>query len=196
MLKNKCYITGNYTRHTGDFIIATIKNNEQGIYIGNFKNTDKIIAKLERDITFNAICRIRRVYEPEYPEINKRFPLTLNTPLNKDYLWFEAIKLQTFRPGPLCDKLPSGKGYFELEDTYKNIFAYLPTNGSFPAVSEKNAHRIVTIHGSLERAGLLNAYRILSVKPLDEFDHIIPISNDRLEQKPVPKELKKFNLVP
>lgn len=192
MLTNKCYITAKYQSHTDDFIHLTLKNMPYVLYIGNFKHIDKIIEKLKRDVYFNSICRIRRVYEPEYPQFNTKVNPGLHSYFtnqsNKDLIWLESIKLTTLPEAKLCPVKEDG--YFTLQDTYKNIHPYLTSNTTPPVITDTNKDKIVTVHGALDKENLLRAYRVLKV----DGEALDAITIPPKTGVNIPKELRKFNL--
>lgn len=193
MLTNKCYITAQFKSHTQDFIHITLNEMPYIVYIGNFKNTDKIIAKLQRDIYFNAICRVRLVYEPEYPEFNSRIIPELHSfykNLKQNVIWLEAIKITSLPEGKLTGLKESG--YFTLQDTYKNIYQFKEINDKLTEVTADNQDRLVTIHGNFNIAHTLSIYKILAV----EGEPLKPsiTTNNLIKNKEIPDELKKFNL--
>jgi|GEM_PF-5991146 len=178
MLLNKCYITARYKSQISNFITITLNDKEHLLYIGNFKNTEAIITKLKEDIFFNAICRIRMAYEPEYPEINPRI-----TPECYDYLkqinnpsmiWLEAVKLTTLPESKLYPV--KEKGYFSLQDTHQKLFEYI--NNPNKQLNKKNRNYIIKTHGDLNKNHSINIFRVLSVKSeqisLDELSVLIP----------------------
>lgn len=187
---NKCYITARYKLHINDFIIVTIQDADFILYIGNFKNTDKIIAKIERDMYINAICRIRQVYEPKYPQFNKRLDKCIQPYFDNSMLpyanWLEAIKLTTL---PEAKIYPiEEKSYFTLEAKYA-LIAQLIKNAK--PVTVDNQDKLVTVHGALTHSHTLTIYRVLKV----EGDVVIKQPEEKLTNiSNLPKELQKFNI--
>ena len=196
MLTNKCYLTAKYQNHSNEFLDITVNEVPYILYIGNFKNIDKIIIKLKNDLFFNAICRIRKVYEPEYPIFNPRLLQPLKeyfTSLqNPNLIWLEAIKLTTLPEAKLAPIQENS--YFKLQDTYKALFPYLNTQieQKIPELTIENEKILVTIHGNLSKDNLLIGYRILKVEGNGSIPH--KKFTTPMDSQNMPQELLKFNL--
>jgi len=194
MLTNKCYITARYQDHSNHFVRVTLNQSQYLVYIGNFKNIDKIITKLKRSSYFNAICRIRCIYEPAYPEFNSRLDPQIREYLTQQQLphhaiWLEAIKI-TPLPEAKLSHIPE-QGYFALQDSYRVIHPHLAqSQATVPDLTTSNEKRLVTIHGTLNSSHMLTAYRILAVEgePLEAPTKL----NVAKSENSIPPELRKF----
>ena len=197
MLINKCYITAKYKEHTNDFVHITLNNAQYLLYIGNFKNTDKIITKLEKSLYLNAICRVRSIYEPEYPTFNSRIDSQLheylnNKQLTKESIWLEAIKITTL-PEAKLGKIEE-KGFFTLQDTYKNLYPYILQNKNINVaeLTPENQQQLVIINGTTSHNHNLMPYKILDVKGNAKKSENTKQKMNNEKNRVIPSELEKF----
>ena len=183
MLINKCYVNARYRSDYADFIQISINDAFFLLYLGNLKNSQRIINRLKHHPYFNAVCRIHSMYEPEYPEFHPQITPELYQidSFSSASIWLETVKIT------LKQDRNIEQGYFALRDSYQPIQRYIKDNPTLILPELSNKQQLITIHGTLNKSHAINPFHIVAIEDLAA----VQVA-DKALQLTIPPELEKF----